>query len=131
MVVTVESHPVDAVTVSVKTVVVVTVAVVNNAVVSVMGTGGEELQSYVVPGFVSLPVPSRVTPVATPLQMRLGTTEATASGLRTVLAETDALAEHPVTGSVTVSVNTSLVQMNDDVTNDVGEPMGFPPPLDH
>ena len=42
--VTIESHPVVAVTVNVNVVVVVTVAVVTNAVVSVMGTDGDEDQ---------------------------------------------------------------------------------------
>ena len=111
-------------------VVVVTVAVVIKAVVSVIGTAGAELQSYVVPGLVSLPVPSRVTTVETPSQIILGVTDAVAAGLAIVFAGTEILSEHPVVVSVTTSVNTSLVQMKEEVTNDAGDTMGFPPALD-
>ena len=90
-----ESQPNASVTVSVNVVAVVTSASGFNVVELLIVTEGLLVHEYVVPGLVSLPVPSNKIFVRTPLQIRFGFADAVAFGFGRTTATTCESAEQP------------------------------------
>jgi hypothetical protein len=130
--VAVESQPAVFVTVSTKAVGVEIFAVESRAVESAKIVAGLLLlQMYVVPGKTSLPVPSRVTTVGTPMQINGGVTLAWAAGLGVERTTVEAFVKQEVVGSVTRRTIVSVSHMFAGDTMFPGEVIGLPIELVH